>query len=82
MQRDWPNETFLNQEGNPLLSLEGEVRGSNDIQRVALERVQLITPEALHALNQDLCDLRGPQWWAEPEFARFREAMSKWIPRK
>jgi hypothetical protein len=68
MQIDWGKDRMQNRDGNLLILLANMAQGGIETVIVLLQRA-LGYVKTLPALNEDLTELLGPQWWTRcPRF--------------
>ena len=63
-QYDWPQATWRNPDGSPLLRAAASLRGWLDVLRLLIERTVGWIPTFLEQLDTVLHDQLGPSWWA------------------
>ncbi len=62
-QRDWPEKTFRNPHGSPLLKASAAIRGWVDVLRLIIDRGVGWIPAFLEELDAWLSGRLGPEWW-------------------
>jgi hypothetical protein len=70
-QREWPQITQENPNGDPLLMIAGCIRGFINTLDYITENFVRWIPEMLEALSAVLANRLGPQWWLDTPLARF-----------
>jgi hypothetical protein len=70
-QYDWPQETWENPSGSPLLSGAACVRGYCETNNYMVAELLLRNAEMLEALDTFLKDKFGPEWWLGTDLERF-----------
>ena len=70
-QYDWPNETWENPEGSPLLAGAASIRGYSDTAEYLSNGLLIRQAELLEALDKTLKQMLPPKWWIGTPLERF-----------
>jgi len=70
-QYEWPQETWENQEGSPVLAEAASIRGYYETTEYFADGLLLPDVEFLEALDPFLKERLGPRWWVGTPLERF-----------
>jgi hypothetical protein len=70
-QYDWPKDTLENPDGSPLLKGAACIRGTADTVIFLISFLLAWIPSMLEALDSQLIEERGPEYWHNTELDNF-----------
>jgi hypothetical protein len=70
-QYEWPQETWVNLSGSPLLSGAACMRGYCETNNYLVAELLLPRAEMLEALDAFMKQKFGPEWWVGTDMERF-----------
>jgi len=70
-QYDWPEETWKNSTGSPILASAASIRGYFETSEYLMDELWLRTATFLERLDRFLTKKLGPNWWRGTEIEEF-----------
>jgi hypothetical protein len=70
-QYDWPDETWKNPSGSPILMSAASIRGYYETSEYLMDELLLRTATLLEILDRFLTKKLGPNWWLGTEIEEF-----------